>query len=176
MNRTRWTVVGALLGLVLLVAACGGGSGGGKKSGAKQTPSGTKSAAVGIRESEYKLNPTNPKVASASVVLFQVRNDGTVPHAFEVKGPKGEVRTQAIQPGSSATLKADLSKPGSYVFYCPIDGHRKLGMAGQVIVAGGGKSGASPSTGGTKPAPSGGKSGGGSSGKSSGGSGGGYGS
>ena len=77
--------------------------------------------------------------------------------SLEVEGPKGEAKVHAIQPGSSATLKVDLSKPGTYRFYCPIDGHRKLGMAGQVIVGGGGKSSSS----GGGPAPSGGGGGGG---------------
>jgi uncharacterized cupredoxin-like copper-binding protein len=147
--------VAAVAVLAVVASGCGGGS---KKSASKPASSGSKAGAVTIRESEYKLNPANPKVASARAVQFQVQNKGTVPHALEVKGPKGEARTQAIQPGSSTTLKVDLSKPGSYQFYCPIDGHRKLGMAGQVIVAGGGKS---SSSGGTQSSPSSGGGGGG---------------
>ena len=38
----------------------------------------------------------------------------------------------------SATLKVELNKPGTYEFYCPIDGHKQQGMKGQIKVAGGG--------------------------------------
>jgi uncharacterized cupredoxin-like copper-binding protein len=148
----------AIAALALVAAGCGGG--GSKKSASTPATSGSNAGAVTIRESEYKLNPANPKVAGAGATQFQIQNRGTVTHAFEVVGPKGKTRTKDIQPGSSATLKVDLSKPGTYQFYCPIDGHRKLGMAGQVIVAGGGKS--SSSGGGTsQPSPSSGGGGGG---------------
>jgi plastocyanin len=145
MSRSPRPLVVSLLALSIVAAGCGGG-GGGKKSAGKQPASGSKSAAVNIRESEYKLNPANPKIAHARAVAFRVTNQGKITHALAVKGPNGAVRTSAIKPGSSATLNADLSKPGTYEFYCPIDGHRKLGMAGQVIVTGGGKSGSSSST------------------------------
>ena len=147
-------VVAMVAALATMAAGCGSSS---KKSSSSKPSSGSKAAAVTIRESEFKLNPTNPKVAAGSAVPFKVQNAGTIPHALEVKGPKGEARVQAIQPGSSATLKVDLSKPGMYQFYCPIDGHRKRGMAGQVIVAGGGKSSTS---GGSQPSPSSGGGGG----------------
>src|SRR4051812_15836246 len=113
MTRSRWTLASSLLVALLVVAGCGGSS---KKSGSKQTSSGSKTA-VTIRESEYRLNPANPKVAGAKAVVFQVHNAGTVTHALEVKGPKGQARAQGIQPGSSATLKVDLSKAGSYQFF-----------------------------------------------------------
>jgi uncharacterized cupredoxin-like copper-binding protein len=95
-----------------------------------------------VSETEFKLTPANPKVSKTGVVQFKVKNDGKIAHALEVKGPKGEAKTATIQPGSSATLNADLSKAGSYEWYCPIDGHRKDGMSGKITVAGGGSGGA----------------------------------
>ncbi|MFN2616164.1 MAG: cupredoxin domain-containing protein [Thermoleophilaceae bacterium] len=139
----------SFLAVALATAGCGSGDSE-SKSGGKKAGSGARAAAVTIRESEYKLNPANPKVAKAHVVVFRVRNQGKNTHALEIEGPGGEQRTPRIAPGSSATLRADLSKPGSYEFYCPIDDHRKLGMAGQVIVAGGGKSGTEDKGGGGK--------------------------
>jgi uncharacterized cupredoxin-like copper-binding protein len=76
------------------------------------------------------------------VVAFKIKNDGEIVHALEVEGPKGEVETEAIQPGKSATLEADLSKAGSYEWYCPIGNHRQQGMGGRISVAGGGSGGA----------------------------------
>ena len=94
-------------------------------------------ATVKVRETEYKLDPQNPKVAKAGVVSFEVVNSGKITHALEVEGPGAEVKTGAIAQGASATLKADLSKPGTYEWYCPIGDHKARGMKGTITVAGG---------------------------------------
>ena len=94
-----------------------------------------------MSETEFKLAPANPKVSKAGVVQFKVKNDGKIVHALEVEGPSGEVKTAPIQPGKSATLNADLSKAGSYQWYCPIDSHKAMGMKGKISVAGGGSGG-----------------------------------
>ena len=52
-------------------------------------------------------------------------------------------RRRRSRPGESATLEADLSKPGSYRWYCPIGDHAEQGMDGQISVAGGGSGGGS---------------------------------
>ena len=105
------------------------------------TPSGAASATVKVTETEYKIDPENPRVAKAGVVDFEVRNTGKVPHALEIEGPGGEVETDTIAPGKRATLKADLSRPGTYRWYCPVGDHEERGMTGNVTVAGGGNSG-----------------------------------
>jgi plastocyanin len=88
---------------------------------------------VTILETEYKLTPSNPTV-KAGTVSFEVRNRGGVPHSLEVEGPSGEVETETLQPGQSETIRVDLSEPGRYEMYCPIDNHTELGMEGEVIV------------------------------------------
>jgi hypothetical protein len=45
-----------------------------------------------------------------------------------------EEETETIEPGESAELTVDLSKEGSYEIYCPIEGHRDLGMDGTLTV------------------------------------------
>lgn len=94
-------------------------------------------ATVRVRETEFELDPPNPRIAKAGLVEFDVTNAGQVPHALEVEGPNGEVETETIAPGKGATLKADLSKPGSYVWYCPVADHDRRGMKGKITVAGG---------------------------------------
>jgi len=80
-------------------------------------------------------------------VTISVRNTGKVAHSLEVEGNGVEKRIPGtIAPGSSKTLKITL-KPGKYEWYCPVDGHKGLGMKGQITVAGG--SGGSGSPGGT---------------------------
>jgi uncharacterized cupredoxin-like copper-binding protein len=36
--------------------------------------------------------------------------------------------------GGSAKLTVDLNKPGTYEMYCPVDGHREMGMEGEITV------------------------------------------
>ena len=153
--RAAVTPVVAVLA-ALAVAGCGekhetttGGASG----------SGSAPAGVTVSETEFKLSPASPQVPNAGPVTFQVKNDGTTTHALVVQGPNGAVKTGAIAPGKTATLKADLGKAGTYQMYCPIDGHKDKGMKGEIKVGSGGAS-------------SGGSSGG--SGSSSGGGGGGY--
>ena len=132
--------------VVLVMAGCGekretttGSSGGGSASSG---------APISISETEFKLTPSSAQVDKGGTVSIKVKNDGTTAHALEVEGPNGEVKTGTIAPGKSATLQADLSKPGSYEMYCPIDGHKGKGMKGEIKVGSGGGSGGSSGGGG----------------------------
>jgi uncharacterized cupredoxin-like copper-binding protein len=95
-------------------------------------------ATVKLSATEFKFDPADPKIAKAGKVKFEVTNDGQAVHALEVEGQGVEVETEEIQPGQSATLTADLSKPGTYEMYCPIGNHKQQGMEGKIAVAGGG--------------------------------------
>ncbi len=65
---------------------------------------------------------------------FQITNDGTTEHSFEVEGQGiEESLTQNLMPGDSTTLQVDLD-PGSYTVYCPVDNHREQGMEVQLTV------------------------------------------
>jgi uncharacterized cupredoxin-like copper-binding protein len=95
-------------------------------------------------------------------VTFDVANDGQVVHSLTVEGPDvSSTLDKDLQPGNSGELTVDLSEPGTYEFYCPIDRHKGLGMVGEITVG----SGAAADTGDT----------GGVGGVSGGGGGGGYG-
>ena len=120
-----------LVGVCLFVVLPGCGGGGGKKTVA---PSGTR-AATTIKETEYALTPGTIKVSRAGRVTFLASNAGKMTHALEVEGNGVEMKTSNIAPGKSAKLSLSL-KPGTYDMYCPIDGHKQLGMKGTVKVAG----------------------------------------
>lgn len=131
---------GALLAVPIVGCGSDNNSGGGDSSSTaasttESTTSGgaTAGGAVTISETEYKLDPSDPTV-KAGEVTFDVSNDGAVTHALEVEGPSEEQKTDDIAPGDSAQLTVDLSKPGQYEFYCPIDGHKDLGMKGEITV------------------------------------------
>jgi len=89
---------------------------------------------VKVTLSEWKLQLTPGRVPPGSVV-FEVSNDGTIPHAFEVEGNGLEKSTPQILPGTTATLKVDL-RAGSYEAYCPVGkgSHKMLGMNNHLMV------------------------------------------
>jgi plastocyanin len=117
-------------------------------TGAGASTQGTASGGpITISETEFKLDPSSPEVPKAGPVQFTVKNDGTIDHALEIEGPNGEIKTAAIAPGKSAKVTADLSKPGTYEMYCPIDGHKANGMKGEIKVAGGGSGGSGDNSG-----------------------------
>jgi plastocyanin len=125
----------ALAVLALAVAGCGGG--GGSKEQAASGGGNT----IPIKETEYKLTPGRVNVVSTGSVTFEATNDGQIDHALEVEGNGVEEETETISPGSSAKLTVDLAKPGTYELYCPIDGHRGMGMEATLVVGGAGAGG-----------------------------------
>jgi len=153
-------LLAASLLVAAVIAACGSSSASSSTSnaGASSSPSSSTQPAapaahaLTLSETEFKITPSHPTVPAAGPVTITVRNDGKVTHALSVQTPSGVVSTGRIAPGASATLKLDLSKPGSYVFFCPIDGHRMLGMQGTLVS--GGSSGVSGRASSTTPASS----------------------
>ena len=91
---------------------------------------------ITVRETEFELDPANPRIDQAGTVEFKVENDGQAVHALEIEGPGGESKTDDIEPGGTAALTADLNEPGSYEWYCPVGNHRELGMEGEITVGG----------------------------------------
>jgi uncharacterized cupredoxin-like copper-binding protein len=139
---SRWVV---LLVVVsgLVVAGCGEdeetseGGGGQTETGQATEPSKPAGQTVDVSATDFKFDPANPKV-KAGVVKFNLTNDGQAPHALEVEAPGGEVETDVIQPGESATVEADVGKSGSVEMYCPVGNHREMGMEGEIQVGAGG--------------------------------------
>ena len=139
-TRLKRSAVVAVALLAAAAAGCGEKREAGTGTGAAKTAtqaSGPATGTVKVSETEYKLDPASPKVAKAGTIQFDVSNDGATKHALEIETPSGEIETKPIEPGKSATLKADL-KAGTYEWYCPIDGHKDKGMKGEIVVAGGG--------------------------------------
>lgn len=142
---TKATIMRGVGVIAAATALAGCGTGGGGPSEDQQgTPRAQPKpaqeapvATIDVRETEFGLAPANPRIPRPGVVEFNVRNAGQTVHALEVEGPKGEVETEQIQPGKSATLRAQLSEPGEYTWYCPVGDHKDQGMEGKVTVGGG---------------------------------------
>jgi plastocyanin len=126
----------ALTCTLAALALAGCGSDDGDDSGG-----GEGAQSVDITATDFKFDPAEPKVDKTGPYTFNLRNDGEAPHALEVEGPGGEVKTGEVQPGETAAVEVDLSEPGEYTMYCPVGNHRQMGMEGKVVVAGDGGSG-----------------------------------
>jgi plastocyanin len=101
-------------------------------------PVGAPVATINLEETDFELAPKNPLITKPGIVLIEATNAGKVPHAIEVEGPDGEEETPVIAPGKKANLKVDLSKDGTYTWYCPVGDHRERGMEGKITVGKGG--------------------------------------
>ena len=86
----------------------------------------TGSQAITVTETEYKLDM--PSTVPSGQVTFHIVNNGTMPHNLEVEGQGVEQKLPAnLTPGQSGDLTVNLT-PGKYEVYCPVDGHKDLGM------------------------------------------------
>jgi plastocyanin len=142
--------------LGFLLAGCGGSSsgGGGSSTEAATTSSGSGSGsgaptkAITISETEYKLTPSAVSVSKPGTYTFRVVNKGSITHALEIEGTGVEEKSGDVGPGESKTVTVDLKGGGTYEIYCPIDGHRQMGMEGKVTVgnAGAGSAGTTNDT------------------------------
>ena len=118
------------LTLVVFAAGCGGGGGSGDDvMGATET--GTSSGAdYELFASEYAFAPPFLVVEKAGTYTISLRNDGTVPHNFTIKGLG---KTPDVQPGETATTELTLKK-GNYEYFCSLGDHAEQGMDGTLNV------------------------------------------
>lgn len=138
-------VVAALMAVLAVGATgCSGDDGGGMTSSSETTATGE---ITELEATEFAFEPSEVTVTPGSRE-FKIVNRGDTEHALEIHTADGEVETERVGAGESATVTAELAKSGSYVFYCPVANHRELGMEGTVNVSEGGGDGASPEQGG----------------------------
>ncbi len=83
---------------------------------------------------EFAFQPSTVSV-NGTTVTFNARNDGQFPHNIAIDGRDGSIFADDLTAGQSATASITLP-PGTYTFYCPVDGHRDRGMVGTLTVAG----------------------------------------
>ncbi len=106
----------------LVLAGCAG-------PGANQPPTITT-----LHLSEYRITPAQLSL-DAGIYTFTAINDGTISHALVLTGNgiDGHTPDLAFGPGHSEGFTVTL-KPGTYTFFCPVDGHQGLGMQGTLVV------------------------------------------
>jgi len=71
--------------------------------------------------------------AKAGKVTIVMDNPSDLPHAVEIEGSGVEAVGETVGKGGVSKASADV-KPGTYEFYCPVDGHKQAGMEGTLTV------------------------------------------
>ena len=89
-------------------------------------------AALTISAVEFAFQPST--VRTSGSVTITLRNDGQFPHNIQFDGQDAPIFADNLNAGQSATTTVNLA-PGTYTFYCPVDGHRDRGMVGTLTVA-----------------------------------------
>jgi plastocyanin len=130
--RVRIIVIAVLAGAAIATAGCGGSS---SSTTGSETTTNASGATLTIVEKDFSLDPSSPTVKAGSVTI-EAKNEGGTSHALEIEGNGlEEQRTDTVGPNDSSFITVDL-KPGTYTMYCPVDGHRGLGMKGTITVTG----------------------------------------
>jgi plastocyanin len=71
--------------------------------------------------------------AKAGAVRITLTNPSPVEHNVTLQTPAGVKGGKTVGKGGSSTVLVQL-KPGRYVFYCSVPGHRQAGMQGTLTV------------------------------------------
>lgn len=135
MTRRAMPLLLILAASVLALSACGGGSssssttpastsGGGGGGGSTVKISADPSGALKFEQTDVS--------ATAGTITIDFTNMSSLPHDVQIEGNGASGGTDQITDSStSATVDLD---PGTYTFFCSVDGHRAAGMEGTLTV------------------------------------------
>jgi len=138
------TVVAALALTALGLAACGGGGSSSSSSTTAASTSSTTPAAGGgggggtikfTADPSGALAYTQTQVSGpAGDDTIQFTNDSSTPHNVTIEDSSGSqvAQTETIT-GSNTSATASL-QPGTYTFFCSVDGHEAAGMKGTLTI------------------------------------------
>jgi len=76
---------------------------------------------------------TDALSAKAGNVRITLTNPSPVDHNVTLQTPQGTKGGPTVGKGGTSTISATL-KPGKYVYYCSVPGHREGGMQGELTV------------------------------------------
>ncbi|HEY8477631.1 MAG TPA: hypothetical protein VIN09_12265 [Chloroflexota bacterium] len=96
------------------------------------TPSSTAKPTVRIALREWAV-ALDQEALPRGATRLHITNAGSVIHAVRIVGQGTELQSPLLRPGDSVTMEVDLS-PGAYELYCPLSGHRDLGLRTSVTV------------------------------------------
>jgi plastocyanin len=112
-------------------SSSGGNTGAGSSSSSSSSGGGHKLALAADPNGGLSFDKKSLQ-AKAGKVTIAFTNASSTPHAVEVAG-KGVAQKSQVVTSANSSVTANL-KPGTYDFYCPVDGHRAAGMEGKLVV------------------------------------------
>ena len=134
MTRRALPLVLVLAAFVLALSACGGSSsssttpattgGGGGGGGSTVKISADPSGALKYEQTDVS--------ATAGSITIDFTNMSSLPHDVTIEGNGASGATDQITDSTTSTT-VDLD-PGTYTFFCSVDGHRAAGMEGTLTV------------------------------------------
>ena len=135
MTRRALPLVLVLAAFVLALSACGGGSssssttpattgGGGGGGGSTVKISADPSGALKYEQTDVS--------ATAGSITIDFTNMSSLLHDVTIEGNGASGATDQITDSTTSTT-VDL-EPGTYTFFCSVDGHRAAGMEGTLTV------------------------------------------
>jgi plastocyanin len=131
MSAPRLRVGACAAALAILLVSCGGG--GGDDGGASyKPPTGPAVATIDIEAGNFYFKPDQID-AKAGINEIKLTSAGGLHDLVFDNGKVPGFQLEVAGSGDSASNKVDL-KPGKYVFYCDIAGHRAQGMEGTITV------------------------------------------
>ncbi len=85
-----------------------------------------------VTGTDFQFSPSTLQVKQGDTVQVTFVNSGAAPHAFKIDA--FNAATPTVQPGGRQTVRFTASTKGTFQFYCPVDGHRQMGMQGNLVV------------------------------------------
>lgn len=134
MTRRALPLSIVLAASVLALSACGGGG-----SSSSTTPAATGGGGGGGSTVQISADPSGALKfeqtdvsATAGSITIDFTNMSSLPHDVRIEGNGASGGTDQIT-NSSTSATVDLD-PGTYTFFCSVDGHRAAGMEGTLTV------------------------------------------
>jgi plastocyanin len=138
MTRRAFPLLIVLAALVLGLAACGGGNeaattGGGATTSAGGGGGGGSTVQISADPNgALKFEQTSVEATAGSVTI-DFTNDSSISHDVRIEGNGVSDEGTDQVTGGSTSATVDL-QPGTYTFFCSVDGHRAAGMEGTLVV------------------------------------------
>ena len=125
-----------LIPFALLLAGCGGTSGGtgSPNQGHLGETAGVNGNKVTIILKDFTITPVTVALPKTGTYSFELHNEGAQLHSLKIVGNGLSVRGKEINFGKNSTFKVTFKKAGTYQMFCPVDGHKALGMTGTITV------------------------------------------
>lgn len=115
-------VMGTVLALFLVVAACGGSSTTGAAAGDGE---------VTVAAREWGFQPGDIQLKVGQPVKITLRNNGLITHNVQFEGLDLLLEAGA---GEAEGASVTPAKAGEFTFVCTLPGHKEAGMVGKLII------------------------------------------